>query len=486
MAATNIFNFKNTYCYLPNTLFKHTLPAICANPNTIIFNSALANQLGINTIKCDALTVANIFSGSQILTNSNPIATAYAGHQFGGFNMLGDGRAILLGEHITPLNTRYDIQLKGSGRTTYSRGGDGKATLKAMLREYVMSECLHAMHIPTTRSLAVVATGENIYRDPPNNGAVLTRVAASHIRVGTFEYLRRFESLNTLTIFFNYTLYRHYPELINSDNIALDFLQAVMQKQIALVVNWMRVGFIHGVMNTDNTSICGETIDYGPCAFINSYNPNTVFSSIDTNGRYAFGNQPNIIQWNLTRLAECLLPLIDTNTEVAVQKATEVLNKFTNFYSEAFYNMMANKLGIINYTIADNKLIDVFLQGLTLHKADYTNSFLHLEGLQVPYEKMYAADDFLMFKKTWLHRIGGANNLQQALTLMRKNNAIIIPRNHIVEKALDLAAINNDLSLLNNLLTTINTTHKTTENITYFITPPTAHFEANYNTFCGT
>ena len=321
------WNFQNSYIELPAKLYKKHLPISVKNPQIIYFNSGLAKELGLEIISKNEATAAEYFSGNKIPEGAAPIAQAYAGHQFGHFTMLGDGRAILLGEQITPKNVRYDIQLKGSGRTPYSRQGDGNATLSSILREYIISESMHHLGIPTTRSLAVTQTGEKVYREQVNNGGVLTRIASSHIRVGTFEYVKHFCSKENLEVFTKYVIDRHYPKISDADNPALELLELVMLKQIDLIVNWMRVGFIHGVMNTDNMSIAGETMDYGPCAFMNTYNPKTVFSSIDKNGRYSFGNQSAIAHWNLAVFANTLLPIISDNKERAIHLAEEKLNK---------------------------------------------------------------------------------------------------------------------------------------------------------------
>jgi len=312
------WQFNHSYTQLSPVLFSRTAPTPVALPRTVLLNMLLANELGLQVGKENRDAITQMLSGNELPFGADPIAQAYMGHQFGYPNMLGDGRAILLGEHITPAGERMDIQLKGPGITHYSRSGDGRATLYSMLREYIISEAMHHLGISTTRSLAVVATGQPVYREQINEGAVLTRIAASHIRVGTFEFATRHLPKEEFRTFLDYVINRHYPELKESDNPALDLLYAVMQQQADLITQWMRVGFIHGVMNTDNMSIAGETIDYGPCAFMNRYDPATVFSSIDTKGRYAFGNQPFIAQWNLGVFASSLLPLIDDNIGIHI------------------------------------------------------------------------------------------------------------------------------------------------------------------------
>ena len=304
------WNFDNSYSRLSNAFKEHTDPVAVKKPELILINEDLAKELNLDFTKIDNDELSSLFTGNILPEGSNSIAQAYAGHQFGHFTMLGDGRAVLIGEHLTNSNKRYDIQFKGSGKTAFSRNGDGRAALGPMLREYIISEAMHNLNIPSTRSLALAKTGEEIMRDNLLQGAILTRVASSHIRVGTFQYVAARDKGDELEIFLNYVVKRHYPELLNSKNKALDLLNVLIDKQINLVINWMRVGFIHGVMNTDNMTISGETIDYGPCAFMDTYDPKTVFSSIDKVGRYAYYNQPAVTKWNLSRFAECLIPLI--------------------------------------------------------------------------------------------------------------------------------------------------------------------------------
>ena len=316
------WHFDNTYSKLPKSFLENIKPVPVKDPKLIILNKNLAEQLNLDFSKFSDTDLAKMFSGNSLPEGSETIAQAYAGHQFGHFTMLGDGRAVMLGEHLDKENKRFDIQFKGSGRTSFSRSGDGRAVLGPMLREYIISEAMHALNIPTTRSLAVVSTGEEVIREQMLPGAILTRVASSHIRVGTFQYIAATQNADDLKTLFNYTIDRHYPEIKDSKTKALDLLNLLMQKQCELVINWMRVGFIHGVMNTDNMTVSGETIDYGPCAFMDHYHPQTVFSSIDQNGRYSYNNQPRITKWNLARFAECIIPLIDQDEQKAVSIAT--------------------------------------------------------------------------------------------------------------------------------------------------------------------
>lgn len=485
IATDLVFHFDNSYTQLPDGLFAKVMPQAAIHPSIALFNHAYANTIGLDTTQIDEEELAAIFSGTKIPVNAAPIAQAYAGHQFGHFNMLGDGRAVLLGEHITPTGTRLDIQLKGSGQTPYSRRGDGKASLSAMLREYIISEAMYALGIPTSRSLAVIKTGETIYRDGMQEGAVLTRIAASHIRVGSFEYVSRFQSKEILQQFTQYVIKRHYPEIAGNDNVGLTLLKAVSNKQVSLIVNWLRVGFIHGVMNTDNMSIPGETIDYGPCAFMNRYNPATVFSSIDTNGRYAFGNQAAIAQWNLACLASSLLPLIDENEEKAVALAQEVIDGFATDYKNAWYQMMKNKLGLVDEQAGDKELIESFLFWMKENKADYTNSFLALV-LAGPnkLDEIYDTDGFKQWRINWQERITYTS--KKSLVLMQSVNPFVIPRNHLVEEALAAATIANNYTKINSLLAVLANPYTPQNGLEYFQLPPSERACNSYQTFCGT
>ena len=328
------WHFDNSYSKLPNTMLSKLLPVPVKAPKLAILNHSLSKELGLNFSNTNDENLALMFAGNLLPEGSDTIAQAYAGHQFGHFTMLGDGRAIVIGEHISKNNKRFDIQFKGSGKTPFSRNGDGRAALGPMLREYIISEAMHGLNIPTTRSLAVVKTGEDVIRETPLPGAILTRVAASHIRVGTFQYMTATEDEKNLKTLADYTIDRHYPNIKNSNTAALDLLKIVIEKQTKLVTDWMRVGFIHGVMNTDNMTISGETIDYGPCAFMDAYDPETVFSSIDQHGRYAYFNQPGITKWNLARFAETLIPLINDNKDKAIEIATETINSFAELYKK--------------------------------------------------------------------------------------------------------------------------------------------------------
>jgi len=435
--------------------------------------------MGLDFSKVDGEELAKIFSGNSLPKGTKSIAQAYAGHQFGHFTMLGDGRAVLLGEHISKSNQRLDVQFKGSGQTPFSRNGDGRAALGPMLREYLMSEAMNSLNIPTTRSLAVVKTGEDVIRERPLQGAILTRVASSHIRVGTFQFIRTRDNLDELNTLVDYTITRHYPEISKSKNKAYELLNKLIDQQIQLVVNWMRVGFIHGVMNTDNMAISGETIDYGPCAFMNNYNPDTCFSSIDRMGRYAFGNQPAITKWNLARFAECLLTLINPKKDESVKIATEVIDKFDRQYEEKWFGMMKNKLGLIGDDKNDKVLIFELLDCMKEQGLDYTNTFCFLMGQEIDNKKDYQNDKFNNRKIKWQKRL-----TKDSEKLMKHNNPKIIPRNHNVESVLK-SAEDNDLSPFNDLLKALKSPYTDSKVLSKYQSPPPKTDE-KYQTFCGT
>lgn len=483
-----LFNFKNTYTQLPSDLFSHCNPDPVSHPQLVVFNEALAVNTGIDFHDIEADILAGQLSGNLLPDGSAPIAQAYSGHQFGHFTRLGDGRAVLLGEHQTPDGRLYDIQLKGSGITPYSRRGDGRATLSSMLREYIISEAMHALGIPTTRSLAVVATGDPVYREQIQPGAVLTRVAASHIRVGTFEHASRFGGTDVLEKLVTYVINRHYPELERSEQPAIDLLKKVMEKQITLIVDWMRVGFIHGVMNTDNMTLSGETIDYGPCAFMNTYNPKTVFSSIDTGGRYSFENQPGIALWNLTRLAESLLPLIHSDVNIAIEQAENVLNTFGQLFEKQYAVIMGRKLGIEKPAKDDNLLLNELLNWMYLNKADYTNTFLHFMYPGQFNDDIYQQESFTGWKRKWMERINASeeNIGEQVMGLMQQANPVYIPRNHRVEEVLTEVTTSGNTASLQRLMTRLEQPYSIRNLDKDYCTAPSPELEACYKTFCGT
>lgn len=487
--STTIFNFSTSYESLGNSFFALVNPTPVQKPELLLFNQSLANELGLSIDQNDETKaiLAKLLSGNQLIAGATPMAQAYAGHQFGYFNMLGDGRAILLGEHITPNQQKFDIQLKGSGPTPYSRRGDGRATLRAMLREYLISEAMHGLGIPTSRSLAVVTTGEKVFREEIQDGAVLTRVMQSHIRVGSFEYVNHYLTKEELLTYTNYTLARHYPSKLASANPGLALLKEVLLKQVELLVHWMRVGFIHGVMNTDNMSIAGETFDYGPCAFVNGYDPAKVFSSIDTNGRYAFGNQPGIAHWNLSCLANALLPIIDEDQTKAVELAKDVLNLFPDSYTQAYTAMMGAKIGFnenqLSHEVVD--LIKALLNWMKENEADYTNTFLQIQSALLP-EGIYTSSFF----NEWLQKRAALLDKQgsgfaQAQLIMQTQNPLVIPRNHWVESVLDAVVYTGDLGAFNQLLTVLQTPYQNTPNMSIYQAPP-ENGDGFYATYCGT
>ena len=478
------WNFDNSYSRLSNTFKENIRPIGVKNPELVLINLDLAQELNLNFTKIDKHELSALFTGNILPEGSNTIAQAYAGHQFGHFTMLGDGRAVLIGEHLTKSNKRYDVQYKGSGKTAFSRNGDGRAALGPMLREYIISEAMHNLNIPSTRSLAVAKTGEKIIRDTPLQGAILTRIASSHIRVGTFQYVAARDKRDELEIFLNYVVERHYPELVDSKKKALDLLNVLINKQIDLVVNWMRVGFVHGVMNTDNMTISGETIDYGPCAFMDTYDPKTVFSSIDKMGRYAYCNQPSITKWNLSRFAECLIPLINRDQDQAIQSATKLINTFEKKYEERWMSMMRKKLGLQGTDDKDKFLIVDLLTWMHQNKVDYTNTFCYLMDLKEYDDDIYKDNDFQNWKKNWRERLRlNDNNPEKYISLMRTVNPLVIPRNNKVEKALEFAE-KGDYSFLKKIISILKEPYKLSQDKLDYQNPGPQ--QKNYQTFCGT
>jgi len=451
------WNFDNSYSRLLGQFFSWQNPQPVAAATPVIYNYPLADLLNM-PLDLDT------FAGNHVPANATPIAQAYAGHQFGHFTMLGDGRAVLLGEHIAPCGARLDVQLKGSGRTAYSRGGDGRAALGPMLREYIISEAMHALGVPTTRSLAVVLTGESVMREKILAGAVLTRVAASHIRVGTFEYAARFGSADDVRALADYTMARHFP-CLQPGNYS-GFLRAVIKRQAELIAKWQLIGFVHGVMNTDNMTISGETIDYGPCAFMDAYSPDTVFSSIDVHGRYAYKNQPKMAMWNLARFAETLLPLFHDDMHKAVDIGRAEVEQFEEIYNAVWLDGMRAKLGFDGKADSDGAVIAEFLQ--LIEQQDYTNTFRLLTLGEVP-----------PYLRDWSHR----QKLATAPSLMKCHNPAIIPRNHHVEEALAAAEI-GDFSIMEKLLDALRDPYAYTQQQEEDTRPPM--LSCAYKTFCGT
>ncbi|WP_068498078.1 protein adenylyltransferase SelO [Paenibacillus kribbensis] len=480
------WNFDNSYSRLPEALFTRLSPNPVRSPKLIIFNHPLAASLGLNDSALQQKDEVAVLAGNRVPEGAAPLAQAYAGHQFGHFNMLGDGRALLLGEQITPSGERVDIQLKGSGRTPYSRGGDGRAALGPMLREYIISEAMHALGIATTRSLAVVTTGESIFRETEQPGAVLTRVAASHLRVGTFQYVAAWGTTQNLRLLADYTLERHYPEAVIDENRYLSLLQAVIKRQAELIAKWQLVGFIHGVMNTDNMALSGETIDYGPCAFMDTYDSETVFSSIDIQGRYAYANQPHIAAWNLARFAETLLPLLHDNREQAVKLAEDAISDFTELFHRHWLSGMRARLGIFNEEPQDESLIEDLLGMMQKYRADYTNTFRALTLDKPEDTVLYSTAEFTQWHEQWQARLGRQQESQAASRqLMRTSNPAIIPRNHRVEEALEAAMEREDYRVMEQLLEVLSNPYAYSEEQEIYATLP-GESNCTYRTFCGT
>jgi len=484
------FHFETTYTKLPQVLHRFAAPTQGKDPQITLLNHALAKELGLTLENLASEDQAKLLSGHTLAEGSTPFAQAYAGHQFGGFSILGDGRAHVLGEHLTPEGKRVDIQLKGSGRTPYSRRGDGLASLGPMLREYIISEAMAALGIPTTRSLAVLTTGEQVRRETFLPGSVLTRVASSHLRIGTFEFAAASNQTENLQALLRYAIKRHDPRLAEAECPALALWDAVAKRQADLIADWLRVGFVHGVMNTDNVTISGETIDYGPCAFIDRYAADTVFSSIDHSGRYAFGNQPWIARWNLARFAESLLPLIDADQEKAVKIAEGRLDQFATVMNDAWLGMMRDKLGLPGEQDEDLKLAMDLLELMEEGKVDYTNTFRALSGaapLPTALDKEIAGwDDW---KTRWDKRCGrtrGADVSSESRERMQKANPAVIPRNHRVEEALTAAVQSGDLEPFNRLLAAVQNPYEERPELAPYQTLPSDEVSCNYQTFCGT
>src|SRR5688572_16410133 len=495
MVAMAGWRLEHTYAELPPLFYAPAAPTPVREPRLVAFNRPLATRLGLDPETLERPEGAAIFSGNALPDGGRPIAQAYAGHQFGHFTALGDGRAILLGEQITPSGDRVDIQLKGAGQTRFSRRGDGRAALGPMLREYIISEAMHALGIPTTRSLAVVTTGEPVYRETALPGAVLTRVAASHIRVGTMQWAAAYDDEGAVRALADYTLARHYPDLANPSSFAaasadkpeayLELFRAILARQASLIARWQLVGFVHGVMNTDNMALSGETIDYGPCAFMDTYDPATVFSSIDAGGRYAYGNQPPIAQWNLARLAEAMLPLFDADVDRAVERATEALDRFPDLFYQHRLDGMRAKLGLFTREDEDEALVNDLLAWMRRRSADFTNTFRSLTNGRLVSDSIDPDPELEAWHRRWEARRG--RQLQshvEADRLMRQHNPAFIPRNHKVEEALTAATSRNDFTVMERLLEVLATPYDHERDLPMFSAPGSG--ERPYRTFCGT
>ncbi len=486
------FHFDNSFARSFEGFFAPCEAAPAIAPRLLQLNHALAEELGLDPVALDSEAGSAIFSGNEVPVGAEPLAQVYAGHQFGGYaSQLGDGRALLLGEVIDTQQRRRDIQLKGSGPTPFSRGGDGKAPLGPVLREYLIGESMHALGIPTTRALAAVATGEEVYREKPLPGAVLTRVAASHLRVGTFEFFARKGGVEKIRELADYSIARHYPDIADAENPYLAFFQVVSDVQASLVASWMNIGFIHGVMNTDNMTISGETIDYGPCAFMDTYRPGTVFSSIDRNGRYAYANQPTILAWNLTRLAETLIPLVDPNKERSIEILTDSVEKVQSLYETHWLAGMRSKIGLTTEDPQDLDLINDLLWVMKDAEADFTLFFRRLSqtlrGDSAPVQEVLdQSGAFDVWARRWKKRLGQEGIAAETCAeTMDRVNPIYIPRNHKVEQALAAATNKEDMTPFTELLSVIS--HPFDEipgKETYAGPPPVP--DPYFKTFCGT
>jgi serine/tyrosine/threonine adenylyltransferase len=495
---------RSTYAALPERFFARVKPTPVPQPLLLKFNEALAADLGFDIAEPDAEALAQLFSGNAVPQDLEPIAMAYAGHQFGQFvPQLGDGRAILLGEARDAGGTHRDIQLKGSGRTPYSRGGDGRAALGPILREYLVSEAMHALGIPTTRALAAVTTGESVFREGPVPGAILTRVAASLVRVGTFQYFAARGDVDGVRQLADYVIGRNYPTAEADANRYLALLRAVSESQASLIANWMNVGFIHGVMNTDNMAVSGETIDFGPCAFMDSYDPAAVFSSIDSQGRYAFANQPHAAVWNLARFAETLLPLIDSSADRAVELATEVVTAFSGRFSEHWLSGMRGKLGLSTPEEGDPALAEDLLNAMQRNQADFTLTFRALceaaahDALERAAAENTAADSNLrmlfanpgecdQWLRRWRERLSrDPQESQVRAQAMRQHNPAVIPRNHRIEQVIRAATETADFGPFIELSTVLSQPYRVAEGLESYADPPRPE-ERVLETFCGT
>jgi uncharacterized protein YdiU (UPF0061 family) len=488
------FAFDNTYARLPARFFASVSPTPVRAPRVVKVNGPLATELGLEPDALASPEGTRILAGNAVPAGAEPLAMAYAGHQFGTFvRQLGDGRAILLGEVVARDGRRVDIQLKGSGRTPFSRGGDGRAALGPVLREYIVSEAMHALGVPTTRALAAVLTGEPVHRDELLPGAVLTRVAASHIRVGTFQFFAARDDHEALAALASYALRRHYPDAAGTGNDALALLERVVGAQAALVARWLGVGFVHGVMNTDNTTVSGETIDFGPCAFLDEYDPDKTFSSIDHHGRYGFGNQPRIAHWNVTRFAEALLPLLSDSEEEAVRLATERLDRFADLFVAAHARVLRAKLGLVREEEDDLALASGLLERMAASGVDYTLLFRSLcAAAQGTSEDAKIAALFAQpaafhdWAESWRRRLAKEDVSPDARTAaMRRSNPAFIPRNHRIAQAIDAAVRRDDFEPFETLVRVLGQPYDDQPELARLAEPPLAE-ERVTQTFCGT
>ena len=487
----NIVNFDNSYSSLPEIFYQRINPVPVKSPELIIFNKNLGRNLGMD-IEQPEECYAQIFSGNIIPDGASPIALTYAGHQFGHFiGQLGDGRAVLLGE-INTSKQRHDIQLKGSGQTQFSRQGDGRSALGPVIREYILSEAMHALNIPTTRSLAAVSTGEKVVRETLLPGAILTRVAKSHVRIGTFEYFAARQQWDNVKILADYAIERHYPEIKTSPNPYLAFLKAVAEKQATLIAKWMGVGFIHGVMNTDNSSIAGETIDYGPCAFMDNYDPATVFSSIDYHGRYSFGNQPKIAQWNIACLAGCLMALIDDDQTKIKKELSKIIEDFSVKVDNAISKIMCQKIGLNSKQNNAKTLLNKLLEIMKNNESDYTLTFRYMSDVlggkgDSNFKKQFiSTNEIAEWLNEWQSFIEQQKNSKEEIYhSMQAINPIYIPRNHLVERAIKAGVNDTDYSVMTDLCSILNQPYKE-QHVDSDYKNPAEPSDRVYKTFCGT
>ncbi len=488
------FPFQNTYAALPDGFFARVAPTPVASPRLIKLNRPLALQLGLDPDRLASPEGTEILAGKRLPDGAEPIAMAYAGHQFGHFvPQLGDGRAILLGEVIDVDGVRRDIQLKGSGPTPFSRRGDGRAALGPVLREYIVSEAMAALGIATTRSLAAVMSGENVIRETLLPGAVLTRVAASHIRVGTFQYFAARGDTDGVRRLADHVIARHYPQAANAERPYHALLEGVIARQAELVARWLLVGFIHGVMNTDNTSISGETIDYGPCAFMDRYDPAAVFSSIDEQGRYAYANQPRIALWNLTRLAECLLPLFSDDKDKAIEQAQLILAEFPGKFTAAYQSGLRQKIGLFTGRDGDEALVQDLLDAMAKNRADFTLTFHRLSNAaddatrdQDVRELFADPEAYDQWAARWRQRVGVEPQTSTERTaMMRATNPAVIPRNHRIEAVIQAAVVSDDFAPFEELLTVLSKPYEDQPAFSAYAEPPEPH-QRVLQTFCGT
>ncbi len=492
MAGLN-FNFDNSYSRLPANFYAKIKPTAVSSPNIIFFNKSLASSLGLDFETVSQAQLAKIFSGNEAAAGAENLAMAYAGHQFGHFvPQLGDGRAILLGEIIDPTGKRHDLQLKGAGRTPYSRNGDGRAALGPVIRELIVSEAMHALGVPTTRALAAVSTGEMVLRESAQPGAILARVGASHIRIGTFQYFAARGDQTAIRALADYATHRHYPEFVEVEPPYLGLLERVIDAQAQLVATWMQIGFIHGVMNTDNMTISGETIDFGPCAFMDQFESAKVYSSIDRNGRYAFSNQPDIALWNLTRLAESLLPLLGLDQATATSEAEKLLQSFSSRYEAYWLSGLRQKLGLTIEEPGDLKLAQDFFVYLEQVGGDFTNSFRELSSLLSETREtskphiLASSAGGAKWLEHWSLRIDREpRSKDDCQKSMLRANPAYIPRNHLIERAIRAAVDQNDFSKMSELMSVLSEPYRLREGLEPFQLPPNPN-EIVHKTFCGT